>query len=95
MIFFDIHKTLSYDPLNPEHKATGQGFLGQLYNLYMYIDIFCSGLWTSSRYDSSKKDNIEIMVSCFLTNNIELTKSGFSNPLYKKQMTKHAEITQR
>jgi hypothetical protein len=43
MILFDIHNTLSYEPLNLEHEATGWFFLGQLKGLYKYINIFRSG----------------------------------------------------
>jgi hypothetical protein len=95
MIFFDIHKTLSYDPLNPEHEATCRVSWVNSTGCICISTFSARGLRTSSRYDSSKKDNITIMLSCFLTNNIELSNSDFSNLLHKKQMTKHAEIAQR
>jgi hypothetical protein len=65
---FDIHKTLSYDPLNPEHEATGWV---SWVNSTICICISTFSAWgfrASSLYDSSK-NNIEIILSCFLTIN--------------------------
>jgi hypothetical protein len=68
MIFIGIHKTLSYDPLNPAHEATGRvSWVNS--TICTCISTFSArGLQTSSCYDSSK-NNIEIMLSCFLMSN--------------------------
>jgi hypothetical protein len=65
-IFIDIHKTLSYDPLNLEHKATGRVSLVNSMICICISAFSARGLRTLSHYDSSK-NNIEIMLSCFLT----------------------------
>jgi hypothetical protein len=61
-------KTLSYDPLNPEHEATGQVSWVDSTTCKYTLAFSARGLQTLSRYDSSKI-NIEILLSCFLTSN--------------------------
>jgi hypothetical protein len=65
MIFIGIHKTWSYGPPNSEHEATGRVFWVNSMICLCISTFSARGLWTSSRYDSSK-NNIETMLSCFL-----------------------------
>jgi hypothetical protein len=60
--FIDIHKTLSYDPLNPEHEATGWVSWVNSMICICILAFSAQELQTLSRYDSSK-NNIEIMLS--------------------------------
>jgi hypothetical protein len=62
-------KTSSYDPLQPEHEATGQVFLGRLYDMYKYVHIFLSGGFDPRVVMINSMNIIEIITSCFLTSN--------------------------
>jgi hypothetical protein len=55
-------KTLIYDPLNPEHEATGRVSWVDSMTCKYTLAFSTRGLQTSSRYDRSKI-NIEIMFS--------------------------------